>query len=85
MRLHRPTYIYIHVVNYRQGIIVFTQTGLFTALYPTLSIEKKIMRNSVSLYSLKVTKFHGVCIKNESVRTKKLEGAYDNITESWDI
>ena len=54
----------------------FTQTVLFTALYPTLCIKniKKNYKNSLNYYLLKVKKFHGDSVKNDSARAKKLEG-----------
>ena len=48
---------------------VCTQTGLFTALYPTLCIKK----NSLNFFSLKVTKYVGDSVKNVTARTKKIE------------
>ena len=43
----------------------FTHSGLFTALYPTLSNN---------IFFLKSQNFHGDIVKNESARAKKLEG-----------
>ena len=42
--------------------------------YP-VTINKRILKkNPLNYYSLKVTKFHGDKVKNESARTKKLRG-----------
>ena len=50
----------------------FTDRTLFSALSPTLQIKKKnVNKKSFNYYSLKVTKFHGDIVKNESGRTKK--------------
>ena len=47
-------------------LVFFTQTELFTALYPTLRIK--------NFYLLKVKKFHDESVKNERAIGKKLEG-----------
>ena len=50
----------------------FAQTGLFTALYPTLCIEKMFFtKNPLNFYALKITKFHSDSVKNDSARAKK--------------
>ena len=51
----------------------FTHSGLFTALYPTLCI-KKLQKIPFNYFLLKVKIFHGDSVKNESARTKTLEG-----------
>ena len=49
----------------------FTQTGLFTALNPTLCIKKtNFTKNPLNYYSLKVIKFYGDSVKNENAKTK---------------
>ena len=53
---------------------LYTQTGLFTALYITLCIKQKLTKNPLNYYSLKVTKFHADSDKIESARTKKTIG-----------
>ena len=57
----------------------FRSVDLVTKPVPylaTLCIEKKIIleRNPLNFYSLKVTKFRSDSVKNESVRTKKIQG-----------
>jgi len=47
----------------------FTQTGLFTALY-----IKKITKNPLNFYSLKVKKFHSNSVKYESTMAKNRGG-----------
>ena len=49
-----------------------TQTGLFTALYPTICIKK--YKNPLNFYLLQVKKFYGDSVKNKSASAKKLEG-----------
>ena len=49
--------------------LFFTHSGLFTALCPTLCIK-----NPLNYYWLKVNKFYGGIVKNESARTKKTRG-----------
>ena len=51
----------------------FFPNWTFSALYSTLCVKKKliIQKKSSNYYSLKVTKFHGDSVKNESSWTKK--------------
>ena len=52
----------------------FKQTGLFTALYPTLCIKKNVFtKKPLNYYSLNVTEFHGDGVKNESASPKNRE------------
>ena len=54
----------------------FSQTGLFSALYSTLQIKKFFLtKNLLNYYSIKVTKFHGDSVKNESARIEKHGGS----------
>jgi len=58
----------------------FSQTGLFFRPVP-YPINKKyvfLAKNSLNYYSLKVTKFHGDNVKNESTRTKNYMGGAPN-------
>ena len=59
------------------GYFRFSQTGLF---FPPCTLPYKLKKNifftknPLNYYSLKVTKFHDDSVKNESARTKKLQG-----------
>ena len=50
-----------------------TQTGLCTALFPTLCIttKQKISKNPLNFYLIKVKQFHGDSVRNESARVKE--------------
>ena len=54
--------------------LLFTETGLFTDLYPTQCITFffKSTKNPLNFYLLKVNKFHGDSVKNESARATKI-------------
>ena len=51
----------------------FTHSRHLTALYPTIC-KKKITKDPLNNYLLKVKKFHGDGVKNQSFKAKKLEG-----------
>ena len=53
----------------------FTNSRLFTALYPTLCVKKKnLQKYPLNYYLWKVKTFHGDSVKNKSARAKTLEG-----------
>ena len=54
-------------------IIFFSQTGFFSVLYK-LKEKYFLKKNPLNYYTLKVTKFHGDSVKNESARTKQIQG-----------
>ena len=57
------------------SFLFFLTEGLFTALYPTLCIEKKFLyKTSFKFLFIRVTKIHSESVKNESSRTKKIQG-----------
>ena len=47
----------------------FTHSGFFTAV--TYPMHKKITKNPLNYYFIKVKKFHSDSVKNECSRTKK--------------
>ena len=52
----------------------FTHSRLFTTLYPTLCVKKKLQKNPSNYYLWKVKQFHGDSVKNVSARAKKTRG-----------
>ena len=54
----------------------FTDRTFFPPCTLHYKFKKKqiLTKNPLNYYSFKVTKFHGDSVKNESARTKKLQG-----------
>ena len=52
----------------------FQRLDFFSALYPIKLKNKNFNKKSFKLLFIKVEKFHGDSVKNESARTKKLQG-----------
>ena len=68
------------VINKLLAILDFFCTlKTFTTLNPTLCRKKKnLQKNPSNYYLLKVKKFHGDSVTNESAKAKKLQGGAPN-------
>jgi len=62
--------IFVFVLNKYQSV-KHVSTCIFQGLFRFVAL---VTKNPLNYFILKVTKFHGDCVKNESARTKNYRG-----------